>query len=414
MKNKKINWFMIFVCVVSLTLLSFTIYRAATTNITYDEAFTYLEYVYKKPYKVFSHIFINGTLANNHLLNSFLISVINSVTRLEFNEIIIRTPNIIFYVIYFVFCYLVTKDSKYKYGFFSMLAFNYGANEFFGLARGYGMSCSLVLIGVYFFKKYLLSSGKHGYLSLSYIFLLLACYANTVALIPFGAIIVSSVIVLTKNKTLLLYIKKQLFILLPVIILSLLIVKYHFMVSGENLPLYGGNTSFYKDVLVSYFDIYGLSFRFVKYFIGPICLVIVLVALVNVKRLKNNFLVISGLIYFVLLVIITLATKNMWTTGRCLIPSMPLVIIMIEEILETLNFKKTWMLDVIIVIPLLISFGKNLNLKQTREWNYTVRLTCYEAYEKKDNSIINRVRDDYATNFYWKKILKEKNYDIYR
>ena len=123
--------------------------------------------------------------------------------------------------------------------------------------------------------------------------MLLACYANTVALIPFGAMIVSSVIVLTKNKTLLLYIKKQLFILLPVIILSLLIVKYHFMVSGENLPLYGGNTSFYKDVLVSYFDIYGLSFRFVKYFIGPICLVIVLVALVNVKRLKNNFLVIS-------------------------------------------------------------------------------------------------------------------------
>ena len=69
-KNKKL-YFILYVLLLSGLLFSFTLYRSITTGITYDEAFTYINYVYRKPFYVFSHIFEVGTLANNHLLNSF-------------------------------------------------------------------------------------------------------------------------------------------------------------------------------------------------------------------------------------------------------------------------------------------------------------------------------------------------------
>ena len=416
MKKKKNIIFLVFAIVVSLTLLGFTIYRAVTTCITYDEAFTYMNYVYHNPFYVFSHLFKDGTWANNHLLNSFFISGFNTLFHASYNEIIIRVPNILSYLVYFIFSYLITKDNKYKFSDFSLLALNYGANEFFGLGRGYGMACALVLVGVYFFKTYLKNNKYNILLTLAYFFLLLGCYANTVALIPFGAIIVASFISLIKDKKIFSYSLKQSYLLIPIIILSLLVVKYHFMISKEGLPLYGGGTSFYQDVLVSLFNVYGFVLNNIVYVVNGVILLAIIIIVRNIKEIRSNFVVIAGLLYFVLLIAITKITGNMWITGRSLIPSMPLLIVMLQEIINTIEIKLYWVIEIVIIIPITALFIYNLNLKETREWqdNYVIRDICNEAYEKKDNSKISEYRFNEVTNFYHNKILIEKNYDIYQ
>lgn len=409
--NKK---FLIFAIVISLTLFGITLYRCSTTSITYDEAYTYMNYVYKNPFYVFGHIFKEGTLANNHLLNSFGISILNTLFHANYNEIIIRIPNVISYLMYFVFAYLITKDNKYKYSSFSLLAFNYGANEFFGLGRGYGMASAFVLGGLYFFSQYIKNKEDYS-LTLSYAFLLLGCYANTAALIAYGAVILVSLYLLIKDKKIFKYSLKQIYFLIPIIAFTLLIVKYHFMISSDGLPLYGGMGTFYTDVLVSMFDVYGLSLNNIVYIVNGLILVLIAILSKNSKKLKSNYLVLSAILFFVLLIITTKVTGNMWITGRSLIPSMPLVIILIIETIEMLDFKHSYILELIIISSIVYVFASNLNLKETRGWqdNYIIKDICYEAYKTKDNSKVKEYRLNETTNFYHNKILIENNYDIY-
>ena len=412
-KNKKLI-FILFVLVISGFLFSFTLYRSITTGITYDEAFTYMNYVYRNPFYVFSHIFKSGTLANNHLLNSFGISCLNTIFNSSYDELIIRLPNIMSYIIYFVFCYLITKDNKYKYSSFLLLALNYGANEFFGLGRGYGMASAFVLGGIYFFKKYL-NDDKNILLTLSYLFLLIGCYANTAALIVYASIIFVSLFILIKDKKIFKYSINQICFLLPIVILTLLVIKYHFMVSSDGLPLYGGSGSFYSDVLVSIFNVYGLPLNNIAYVVNGVILILVVILSRKFKELCKNYLIISGILFFVLVIIITKRTGNMLMTGRCLIPLIPLFIMIIIETIELISIKNKVILQLLIIVPILIIFISNFNLKFTREWedNYIIKDVCYDAYNEKNNNKISEYLDNQTTHFYQKKILTKYNYDIF-
>lgn len=412
-KNKKL-YFILYVLLLSGLLFSFTLYRSITTGITYDEAFTYINYVYRKPFYVFSHIFEVGTLANNHLLNSFGISCLNNIFNSSYSELIIRLPNVLSYIIYFIFCYLIVKNNKYKYSSFSLLALNYGANEFFGLGRGYGMASAFVLGGIYFFKEYL-KKEKNIFLTLSYLFLLLGCYANTASLIVYASVIFISLFVLIKNKKIFKYSFKQFYLLIPIIILTLLVIKYHFMVSSDGLPLYGGVGSFYSDVLVSMFNVYGLSLNNSIYVVNGMILILIIILSKKSNELFKNYIIISGILFFLLLIFITKVTGNMWMTGRSLIPSIPLFITVIIETVELVNVKNKVFLQLLIIIPILVLFISNFNLKGTREWsdNYIIKDICYNAYKQKDNSKVSEYRSNQATFFYYNKILKKYNYDIF-
>ena len=84
--NKKINQILL------ILLICFMFYKAYIMILTYDEAYTYLNYSYTKD-------FVNLTLANNHFLNSLLIYFASLIYE---DVIFIRLPNIIFaFFIYF-------------------------------------------------------------------------------------------------------------------------------------------------------------------------------------------------------------------------------------------------------------------------------------------------------------------------
>ncbi len=414
-RNKITNPFFIYYIMMSVVLLTITVYRAAITGITEDEAWTYLHYVSRNPINVIRYLNIKGTFANNHILNSFFISFAELFFHHNYNEFIIRLPNILSYILFFIFAYLITKDTKYKYLNFSLLVLNYGANEFFGLARGYGIACAFVLAGIYFFKKYLLQ--KRNYLlTLAYLALLTASYANTASLIVFAAIILASFISLFKDKIFFKYALSQVYFLVPIVIASLIIVRYHFLVTSDGLPLYGGRTgSFYSDVLESLLDVYGLNKRLVSHSIN--ILIVIFIAIISRKfeELKNSYIALAGILFFVFLIGLTKGSGKMWMTGRCLIPSMPLLIMMIIEVVDVLKIRNVLIFQTILIMPLLIMFGLNLNLKTTRDWNndYSFRNACYEVLETRDNTKILNHKGSGLAQFYREKILKEKNYDIF-
>ena len=413
--------FELFCIIISILLLAITVYRAATTGITYDEGYTYMFYVFRNPFRVFQLMLNKTTLANAHILNSFMISCFNTLFNASYNEFIIRIPNILFYIVYLVFSYMITKDTKYKYASFSLLALNYEANEFFGLGRGYGMATALVLVGLYFFKRYVTDTYKSNMLTLSYLFLMLACYANTASLLVFGTIIIVSFIIMIKNKNIFKYAFKNKLFLIPIIILTLLAVKYHFMVSSTGKPLYGGKGSFFDDVLVSLITNYGVPSILKNYIVNFVILLVVVIITKNFKKLKNNWLLISSLLFFIILVVVTKVTGNMWMTGRCLLPFMPLITCGLIEVLSVVKVKKQVLLQLVIIIPLVVLFCYNLDFKHTRDWyhNYVVRQMSYDTYESKDKTALlieknakGEIANDIPVEFYRKKIQIEYDCDI--
>lgn len=410
--------FLLYSAIIGLVLLTITIYRAITTNITYDEAYTYFHYVPRNPFKIIAFLNIKGTFANNHLANSFLISCLEVFFGHNFNEFIIRLPNILCYVVFLSFSYLICKDTKYKYFNFALFVLNYGANEFFGLARGYGIACAFVLVGIYFFKTYL-TQNKNYFLTLSYFSLLIACYTNTSSLIAYASIIFASFISLIKDKKLFEYAKNQIYFLIPIIIASLLIIRYHFLVTSEGLPLYGATGKFYNAVLVSFLYIYGMPNYLIPHFVNALIFVLIAILFNKLEKFKNSYIVFAGILYFVLLIGLTKGTGKPWITGRCLIPSMPLLTLCVIEIFEKINIKRIFVMQTIFIIALSAIFIRNFDIKATREWkdNYSIKEICYEALKTKTNEKVLEILEiehNPAIHFYKEKILKEENYDIFQ
>ncbi len=406
--------FLIYAIIVGGLIFSLTLYRTITTCITYDEAFTYMNYVPSNPFEVFRSLFVKGAWANNHILNSFLISVVQLIPNSKFSELAIRVPNLLFFVIYIIYSYLISKKLKNKYLCFSLLLFNYGVCEFFGLARGYGISCSLVLVGLYYLMTFF-EKKKIDFMLLSFFFLILACYANTVSLIIFAAVLCSTFIFILKNKMLLEILKKRFYIVIPLIVLTLLIIRYHFYVSSDGLPLYGGTEGFIKNVLISSMATFG----FTKYVIhAAIFFFFGFILLYDNKfsKCKKDFIIPLMPIYLVLLILVTVLTKNMWLTGRCLIPVWPVFALSFSKLFDALLPKK-WLIIFSIFCIIICGgcFIKNINVKQTRDWadNYVIKDKAFMAYHNKDCQIIEPYKFNETTNFYRQAINYDHGYDIY-
>lgn len=416
----KKNYFKIYCLCLSLIIFSCVIYRAYTTGITYDEAFTYTHYVYNNPFLVFKDIFNSSVLANNHILNSFFISLVELFTGHTYNEFIIRLPNIIFFGIYLFFGYKLVEDYKGKWAYFPLLIFNYGSSEFFGLGRGYGICTTLVLIGVYFYKKYLLNKKNYNCLLLSFLFFCLSAYANTVSLLIFASYIIFTFIILIKEKLILDIIKKKWYYIIILIIYTLLIVNYHFLISAEGNPLYGGKGSFFSEVINGTFAFYGIN-KYTTIFSIITISIFTILFVINYKKNINNIYIYITIIYYLLLIISTKVANTLWLTGRCLMPSTTLLFMLIIEIIERIKRPNKIFKVITMVLVSIVSasiYFSNLNLKQTRTWddNYEVRRKVYDSYYKKDTSIIKQLPPvvSATTYFYRDKIIYEYNYDVFQ
>jgi hypothetical protein len=113
--------------------------KAAHIPITYDEAFSYMNYARSLSGFWTLHI------ANNHYLNSLAMYISSFMFGNE--PFILRLPNIVSFYIYSLAAYVVSCRLPLKAFAFSVLVANALLLDFFSLARGYGIAATGGLVG---------------------------------------------------------------------------------------------------------------------------------------------------------------------------------------------------------------------------------------------------------------------------
>lgn len=132
--------------------LLYVLIRVFTVGITYDEAWTIDGFVPQKPWRIFTY---NPCSANNHLLNTLLIKVL-FLSHIR-NYMIARIPSFAAYLFYLFFAYKIGRSFRNQLMgivlFFLLLA-NPFLLDFFGLARGYGLSLGFQMTSLYFYLQF--------------------------------------------------------------------------------------------------------------------------------------------------------------------------------------------------------------------------------------------------------------------
>ena len=136
--------------IISLVFIYLIITKSIHTPLTYDEAYTFLNYVITGNY-------FNLGLANNHLFNTLLMGLTTSFNNSEF---FLRTPSIIFGILYIFVAFKFSEKYGNNFLVLFIFLFNPLMMDFFSLARGYSISASLNLLAIYL---YIYSSHKYKY-----------------------------------------------------------------------------------------------------------------------------------------------------------------------------------------------------------------------------------------------------------
>ena len=136
-----------FILGTAVVLFLFTAFYSFFSDIMYDEAYTYTYYANRR-----QPLFLAFSFLNNHPFNSLLIYLFSFLV--PDNEFFIRLPNLLFLILYLIYAIRIskkiTKDALAKALVFSCLALYYFLiPNYFSLARGYGISSTLVLIFIY-------------------------------------------------------------------------------------------------------------------------------------------------------------------------------------------------------------------------------------------------------------------------
>lgn len=170
----------------ALLLLAYIFIRAKLLSLTWDESYTFFEFVRHSSW--FPGGF-NYMSANNHLLNTWLMKC--SVSCFGETEIALRLPNIIAAGFYFFWSLRLLKKLFTNKGIilaaFLVIALNPFVLDFFSLARGYGISLALMMGALYQLTIYLKEERTIKRAIQTEIFLLLAVLANLTLLHLFAA-----------------------------------------------------------------------------------------------------------------------------------------------------------------------------------------------------------------------------------
>lgn len=185
--------------------------------------------------------------ANNHFLNSFLGGVL---IRLFGSDAIwiVRLPNVFAFPLFFWSIYGIQKFFKSKLSGISLLiilTFSSFLVEYFGMARGYGLSMALMLFGVYNLQLFLKDS-KWYFMLISFFSWFLAVSANLTLIPLFLFIIFFSLLflILRRNFKLL---------IIPVIFIYPLwyFIKYSMFLKEKGKLYYGGQDGFFENSIHS-------------------------------------------------------------------------------------------------------------------------------------------------------------------
>ena len=389
--------FLVFCCIAFGSI----ILRATNTSITYDEAYTYCEYV-ETLLNAHSVSIMNPAL-NNHWLNTILIAFVTAVFGVRYSIILIRLPILVFAGVYYYLIYRLYVNKNIGLLQASLLASNYYLAEFLGLARGYGMATFFVLCAVLFYIQWRDSDYlKQSKIMLVLLMLLLASASNSICLlicVAFGMVAFFRI----KKNEIIVILKRYWWFLLVSGISFLLILKWHFLSTGEGKSIYSNTTSQFPSIMQYVKDYVGMytDYQGVILTLSVVTVLLVIVGVISRCFIFKDFLKSTNdisLIAIVLLVVMILINsvfKKGSCEGRALLPMFPVFVYALfemskgfmQKIAEKYSIVYEF-LGLVASIFLMISFVNNISIVKTSDW-----------YPNYDQSIYTNgyyyIRDEY-------------------
>lgn len=316
----------------ALALLGMAVYRAAYVALTYDEAYTYLWYAKDLTRARIIEIYAD-CYANNHWLNTVLIKLAQTATHAYFNELVIRLPSLLFYVVYLALAVYLLAKREIGLGGFSLLALSYYANDFFSQARGYGMAACLLLMGLLLYRRWRAGGCEsHHSLTLCLACFALACLAQTLSMLVFAAVGIVIGVHLLREKKLGVYLKRQWGWLLPIALIVRLMAWYHiYNVAAPGKPLPDSPpASLWEAFVGNLVRLYAPGGWPTTAF-GVLLCVFAGVAVICFfgKVLRSRF-VLAALLHILIWAAAFVATGNL-PNLRCLLVSLPLLALALSE-----------------------------------------------------------------------------------
>jgi len=230
------------------------VYKAVYVPITHDEKSAS---VYYPTFSVWQIMMYPDCWPSNHILNSLAIKLSEHVFGIE--PWSVRLPNILAFIFFSGVMYLVAVR-YFDHSFFlfclpfAVMFCNPFLLDFFGLARGYGMSNALMAGSVYCLLRYV-SRWRARWYFFTIIFAMLAAYANFTLLIYWVAVNIWLLILLiagnTGNKEAL---SKTLYLMLFTLLLAaaFLALCYQplYKMQSTNQFVYWSKTSFFSNTIM--------------------------------------------------------------------------------------------------------------------------------------------------------------------
>lgn len=330
------------------------VYKSYSNSLTTDEAYTFLEYVYT------GNIFNIG-IANNHLLNTFLMYF---STRTSISEIFLRLPNLLSGLFYFVVLLKISKKSKYPFFTVALLTSPIYLIEYFTLARGYGLGSFFIFFGCvnyYIFNEY-----KFNFLISSFSFVLaaLSIHIYVIFLILFIFINLPKETKKSRLITLIAFITSSFF--------SYFIVNWVFAISESGKPLFGSESIDILTILKTFFGLIDLFVIRHSIFYVIFLFIFILPYLVFGKLLTETlkFGVIANLTLLSFFILPIIFNKP-FPVQRVLIPILPVFLLLFLLVVEEIdigynNFESK--LVILYSIFFIINLFTNIDNNSTIDW----------------------------------------------
>jgi|GEM_PF-1477595 len=265
----------LFIFIISTCLFIYVCLRAYFIAFTWDEAFSYLEFINKK---LFSPFYFTSVSANNHLLNTWLAYL--SSMLFGSNEFALRLPNAFACLLFLFFTAKISNEFHsplLKVSSFLVLNLNHYMVDYFSMSRGYGLSFGLMAGSLWYLYLFLKTNFQKKYSLFSILFAIISTFAY-LALIHFSiALFVLIIIIdflnegqnLNSKEKILAVIQKNKIIIFSIFIFLLIIIPRIIGLKNAEALFYGGKAGFWNNTVLSVFGkalygkIYMLNFKFI-------------------------------------------------------------------------------------------------------------------------------------------------------
>ena len=393
----KKNKTLIQLALVSLTmvgLLYVIIDKASRLSFTHDESYTYLHYVHQGFMDIISY---KTPYTNNHILNTVLIKYFEELFGRS--EFIYRLPNILGFILYsyYGFRFLQAQVPKLVFPSYLLLVLNPYLLDFFGLARGYGLSISFLMMSIYYMCGYL-KEQKLKQLILFNVGAFLAIMSNfsllnyyVAALITYNGIVYMNYkFNQSNNQASYPFLKMNRVNFISIVLTGMVLFEPLRRISKQKLLDFGGENGFIQDTICTSIDdllyemhLPDLYYNFIKYSVLGVTLFATVFILIKIVKKDALFLKTNSTLVFVnstlmAIVIITLAQHfilgNEFYIHRFALFLFPIFVLNFIGILSLIYNYGFYRLSYVMVYAMsaLLLFNLYVNHNRTyfKDWKY--------------------------------------------